>query len=64
MSIRIYALSARLNIDAKEILNALKKLGIEGKGSSLASLTDEEIDLILPLLHEQWVKNVKKHEKH
>ena len=64
MSIRIYALSKYLNVDANEILNAIKQLGIEGKGSSLAALTDEEIDLILPLFHEQWVKKRQKNEKH
>ena len=43
MSIRIYALSKQLNVDSKEILDALRQLGIEGKGSSLATLTDEEV---------------------
>ena len=46
MSIRIYALSKQLNIDSKEILDAIKQLGIEGKGSSLATLTDEEVDQV------------------
>ena len=46
LSIRIYALSKQLNVDSKEILEAIKQLGIEGKGSSLAGLTDEEVDLV------------------
>ena len=43
MSIRIYDLAKRLNIDSKEILNAVKQIGIEGIGSSLSALTEEEI---------------------
>ncbi|MDR0522655.1 MAG: translation initiation factor IF-2 [Planctomycetaceae bacterium] len=43
MSIRIYALSKLLNVDSKDILDAVRVLGIEGKGSSLATLTDEEV---------------------
>ncbi|MDR0328920.1 MAG: translation initiation factor IF-2, partial [Planctomycetaceae bacterium] len=46
MSIRIYALSKQLNVDSKEILDAIRQLGIEGKGSSLATLTDEEVDQV------------------
>ena len=57
LSIRIYALSKQLNVDSKEILDAIKQLGIEGKGSSLAGLTDEEVVLIRKKL------NVQKHSK-
>jgi len=46
MSIRIYALSKQLNVDSKEILDAIKQLGIEGIGSSLAGLTEEEVELV------------------
>ena len=46
LSIRIYALSKQLNIDSKEILDAVKQLGIEGKTSSLHALTDEEVDQV------------------
>jgi translation initiation factor IF-2 len=46
LSIRIYALSKQLNVDSKEILDAIKHLGIEGKGSSLAGLTEEEVEQI------------------
>ena len=46
LSIRIYALSKQLNVDSKEILDAIKQLGIEGKGSSLAGLTEEEVVLV------------------
>jgi len=46
LTIRIYALSKQLNVDSKEILDAIKQLGIEGKGSSLAGLTEEEVDQV------------------
>ena len=42
LSVRIYALSKQLNVDSKEILDAIKQLGIVGKSSQLASLTDKE----------------------
>ena len=46
MSIRIYALSKQINVDSKEILDAIRQLGIGDKGSSLAGLTDEEVVLV------------------
>jgi translation initiation factor IF-2 len=42
MPIRIYALAKKLNMDSKELVDACAKAGITGKGSALASLTDEE----------------------
>jgi len=51
LSIRIYALSKQLNVDSKEILDAIKQLGIEGKGSSLAGLTEEEVEQVKNRLH-------------
>lgn len=42
MPARIYALAKELNIDSKELVTIVKKVGITGKGSALASLTDEE----------------------
>ena len=53
MSIRIYALSKQINVDSKEILDAIKQLGIEGKGSQLASLTEEEVVLVKRKLNAQ-----------
>ena len=46
LSIRIYALSKQLNVDSKEILDAAKQLGIEGKSSPLHALTYEEVDQV------------------
>ena len=46
MAVRIYSLARDLKIDSKEILEFCKKAGIEGKGSALASLTEEECELL------------------
>jgi translation initiation factor IF-2 len=40
---RIYSLAKELNIDSKELVELCPKAGIQGKGSALASLTDEEV---------------------
>jgi len=50
MSIRIYALSKQLEIDSQEILDAIEELGIEGKRSSLAALTEEEVERVRKIL--------------
>ncbi len=42
LSVRIYALAKELKVDSKVLVEACNKAGIEGKGSALASLTDEE----------------------
>ena len=42
MPARIYALAKELNIDSKDLVDLVKKVGITGKGSALASLSDEE----------------------
>ena len=42
MSIRIYALAQQLKVETKTIVDTLKTLGIEGKGSALANLTEDE----------------------
>ena len=42
MPARIYALAKELNVDSKELVDLVKKVGITGKGSALASLSDEE----------------------
>ncbi|MDO4586457.1 MAG: translation initiation factor IF-2 [Planctomycetia bacterium] len=46
MSIRIYALAKQLKVESKLLVDVCKKLGLEGKGSALASLTDEEVQLV------------------
>ena len=42
MAQRIYALAKELNIDSKILVELCTKAGVTGKGSALASLTDEE----------------------
>lgn len=43
MAVRIYALAKDLNIDSKELVDICTRAGVPGKGSALASLTDEEV---------------------
>ncbi len=43
MPIRIYALAKELKIDSKELVDICAKAGLPGKGSALASLTDDEV---------------------
>ncbi len=43
MPIRIYALAKELKIDSKELVEVCSKAGLPGKGSALASLSDEEV---------------------
>ena len=42
MSIRIYTFAKQLKTEAKTLLDICTKIGISGKGSPLASLSDEE----------------------
>ena len=42
MPIRIYALAKQLKLDSKVLVDICTKAGVTGKGSALASLTDEE----------------------
>lgn len=46
MPARIYALAKELNLDSKDLVDLVKKVGITGKGSALASLTDEEVQRV------------------
>jgi translation initiation factor IF-2 len=43
VSKRIYALAKELSIDSKELVDLCLKLGIQNKGSALASLEDDEV---------------------
>ena len=43
MPIRIYALAKELKLDSKVLVDICTKAGITGKGSALASLSDEEV---------------------
>ncbi|TWU18465.1 translation initiation factor IF-2 [Allorhodopirellula heiligendammensis] len=46
MPVRIYALAKELSLDSKDLVDLVKKAGITGKGSALASLTDDEADQV------------------
>jgi translation initiation factor IF-2 len=41
--IRIYALAKELKVDSKELVELCARAGVSGKGSALASLTDDEL---------------------
>ncbi len=43
MPVRIYALAKELDLDSKDLVDLCAKVGIQGKGSALASLTDDEV---------------------
>ncbi|MCA9167954.1 MAG: translation initiation factor IF-2 N-terminal domain-containing protein, partial [Planctomycetales bacterium] len=43
MPIRIYSLAKELKIDSKDLVDICARAGITGKGSALASLTDDEL---------------------
>jgi len=43
LPIRIYSLAKELQIDNKKLVDVCTRAGITGKGSALASLTDEEV---------------------
>ena len=43
MSIRIYAFAKQLKLDSKVLVDICEKIGITGKGSALASLSDDEV---------------------
>ncbi|MGL4512405.1 MAG: translation initiation factor IF-2 [Lacipirellulaceae bacterium] len=43
MAVRIYSLAQELSIDAKELVEVCNRAGVPGKGSALASLSDDEV---------------------
>ena len=43
MPVRIYALAKELQMDSKALVEVCNKAGVSGKGSALASLTDDEL---------------------
>ncbi len=50
MPIRIYALAKELQVDSKELIEVCKKAGVTGKGSALASLSDDEVQKLKAFL--------------
>lgn len=47
---RIYALAKELAMDSKELVDLCTKIGIQNKGSALASLEDDEVERIAKYL--------------
>ncbi len=43
MAVRIYALAKELKVDSIELVDICAKVGIKGKGSALASLSEDEV---------------------
>jgi len=43
LPVRIYSLAKELKLDSKELVDLCPKAGVTGKGSALASLSDEEV---------------------
>lgn len=43
MAVRIYSLAKELKLDSKVLVDLCTKAGVTGKGSALASLTDDEV---------------------
>jgi translation initiation factor IF-2 len=50
LAVRIYALAKELKMDSKVLVELCPKAGVTGKGSALASLTDEDVDKIKAFL--------------
>jgi translation initiation factor IF-2 len=46
LAVRIYALAKDLKVDSKELVDICTKAGVPGKGSALASLTEEEVEKV------------------
>lgn len=46
MAARIYSLAKELKLDSKVLVDICTSAGVTGKGSALASLTDEEVDRV------------------
>jgi translation initiation factor IF-2 len=50
LAVRIYALAKELKLDSKELVDICTKAGVPGKGSALASLTEEEAEKVKQFL--------------
>jgi translation initiation factor IF-2 len=50
LAVRIYALAKELKVDSKELVDICTKAGVPGKGSALASLTEDEVEKVKQFL--------------
>lgn len=46
MAVRIYALAKELKLDSKDLVDICTRAGVPGKGSALASMTEEEAEKV------------------
>jgi len=46
LAVRIYALAKELNLDSKELVDICSRAGVTGKGSALASLSEDEVTTV------------------
>jgi translation initiation factor IF-2 len=51
LPVRIYSLAKELNYDSKKLVDVCKQAGITGKGSALASLSEDEIQQVKEFLN-------------
>lgn len=51
MAVRIYALAKELNVDSKELVDICTRAGVPGKGSALASLSEDEVGKVKEFLN-------------
>jgi len=51
LPVRIYSLAKELNYDSKKLVDVCKQAGITGKGSALASLSEDEIQQVKNFLN-------------
>jgi translation initiation factor IF-2 len=50
LAVRIYALAKELKLDSKELVDICTRAGVPGKGSALASLTEDEVEKVKQFL--------------
>ncbi len=50
MAVRIYALAKELDVDSKELVDICTRAGVPGKGSALASLSEDEVSKVKDFL--------------
>jgi len=43
LAVRIYSLAKELSVDSKDLVDICTRAGVTGKGSALASLSDDEV---------------------
>ena len=62
MPVRIYALAKELKLDSKELVELCAKAGVSGKGSALASLSDDESEKVKAFIKGGSAPRVRKNK--